>query len=93
MIKLDRIMLETPLKTRAVTMVTVSEVMESYHFEGGSLKGFCLKRPLAVAVATRKGVSAFNTDGEEMKIPEFFGRFPDAKPLLEKKPRKRRKQQ
>jgi hypothetical protein len=44
-------------------------------------------------VATRKGVSAFNTDGEEMEVPEFFGRFPDAKPLLEKRPRKRRKQQ
>jgi hypothetical protein len=44
-------------------------------------------------VATRKGVSAFNTDGEEMEIPEFFERFPDAKPLLEKRPKKRREQQ
>ena len=84
-------MAETALKTGTVTVVTVSEVTGSYRFENGSLRSFCLKRPLAVAVATRKGVSAFSIDGEEMEMPEFVERFPDAEPLLEKRPRKRRK--
>jgi hypothetical protein len=91
MIKQERIMVETPLKSRTVTIVTVSEVTGSYRFKDGSLRSFCLKRPLAVAVTTPKEVNAFSVDGEEMEIPEFIKRFPDAKPLLEKKSRKGRK--
>ena len=86
-------MVETPLKSRAVTMVTVSEVTGSYHFKDGSLKGFCLKRPLGLVLTIGKEMKAFSIDGQEMEIPDFVEKFPDTKPLFEKRPRTRRKQQ
>jgi hypothetical protein len=93
MIEQEIVVVETPLKTLTVTIVTVSKITGKYHFRDGSLSVFYLKRPLALAVATRKGVRAFNTDGKEMEIHEFVERFPGTKPLLEKRPRIGRKQQ
>jgi hypothetical protein len=93
MIKQERIVVEVPLRSRAVTVVTVSEVTGDYHFGDDDVSFYCFKRPVAVAVATREGVRAFDNDGEEMETAEFIGRFPDARPLLEKRLRARRKPQ
>ena len=87
MIEKTRIFTETSLKTRGVTMVTVSEVKGEYHYNDNSLGGYCTKYPIALAIITRNGVKAFSIDGEEIEIQDFVNKFPNTKPLLEKRPR------
>jgi hypothetical protein len=91
MIRKEEIVIETTLKTRTVTMVTVSEVKGNYHIRDGFVGFVCWKRPLALALVTPRGIRAFSTDGTEMEIPKFMERFPDTKLLLQERA-KRRKQ-
>ena len=85
MIRKEEIVIETTLKTRTVTMVTVSEVKGTYHIRDGFAGFVCWKRPLALALVTSRGIRAFSTDGTEMEIPKFMERFPDTKLLLQVK--------
>ena len=85
MIEKTRVLVETPLKTRGVTMVTVSEVKGNYHFNDNSLGGYCTKHPIALAIVTSKGVKAFAIDGNEMEMDDFVQKFPETRSLLEKK--------
>jgi len=89
MIERTSVLAETTLKMRGVTMITVSEVKGYYHFNDNSLGGYCTKQPIALALVTSKGVKAFNIDGETIEIQDFVNRFPNSKPLLEKRPRTR----
>ena len=91
MIERTSVLAETTLKMRGVTMVTVSEVKCNYQFNDNSLGGYCTKQPIALALVTSKGVKAFSLDGETIEIQDFVSRFPNSKPLLEKRPRKRKK--
>jgi hypothetical protein len=93
MIELQKIVVETPFKTRTATVITVSEVTSRCEITDDDYNVSGHKQPLAVAVAAGKGVRAFNIDGEEMEIQDFFEKYPDARPLLEKRPSRRRKQQ
>ena len=86
MMKKTRVLVETPLKTRGLIMVTVSEVKGNYHFNDKSLGGYCTKQPIALALVTSKGIKAFSIDGEEIKIQDFVNKFPNSKPLLENRP-------
>jgi hypothetical protein len=92
MIEKTRVLVETPLKTRGVTMVTVSEIKGNYHFNDNSLGGYCTKQPVALALVTREGVKAFAIDGNEMEIDDFIQEFPETRPLLGKKPSRRKDQ-
>jgi hypothetical protein len=90
MIERTRVLVETPLKTRSVTMVTVSEVKGEYHYNNNSLGGYCTKHPIALALLTSKGVKAFAIDGNEMEMDDFIKNFPETRPLLGKRPRRRK---
>jgi uncharacterized spore protein YtfJ len=90
MIERTKVLVETPLKTRGVTMITVSEVKGNYHFNDNALGGYCIKHPIALAIVTSKGVKAFAIDGNEMEINEFFQEFPETRPLLGIRPRRRK---
>lgn len=92
MIEQEKILVERPLKTRAVALVTVSGIKSRYSFKGSDYQISCLKDPVAVAVATGSGIKAFDIEGKELVLEDFYQKFPDTKRLLEKKPRKRRKQ-
>ena len=91
MIERTSVLTETTLKMRGVTIVTVSEVKGDYHFNDNSLGGYCTKQPIALALVTSKGVKAFSIDGETIEIQDFVNKFPNSKPLLEKRPRKSKK--
>jgi hypothetical protein len=91
MIERTSVLVETTLKMRGVTMVTVSEVKGNYHFNDNALGGYCTKQPIALAFVTSKGAKAFSIDGEEIEIQDFVSRFPNTKPLLKKRPRTRTK--
>ena len=85
MIEKTNIFVETPLKTRGITIVTVSEVNGEYYYNNNSLGGYCTKHPIALAILTSKGVKAFAVDGNEMEMDSFIHKFPQTRPLLEKR--------
>jgi pyocin large subunit-like protein len=89
MIERTNVLVETTLKMRGVTMVTVSEIKGNYHFNDNSLGGYCTKKPIALALITSKGVKAFSIDGETIEVQDFVNRFPNSKPLFDKRPQTR----
>lgn len=91
MIRQEKIVVEVPLEKLTVKLVTVSKVTGDYYLGESGLGAVCSKRPLALALATRKGLQAFGIDGTEIKIAEFVKRFPDTWPLLESRLINRRK--
>ena len=93
MIKQERIVVEMPLRRRAVSIITVSEVIGKYDFGGGSMEALCLKKPLGVVLKIGREEKAFSINGKEMEMADFVKKFPDSKTLLERRPTTRRKQQ
>ena len=88
MIRQEKIVVEVPLEKLMVKLVTVSEVRADYYLGENGLGTVFSKRPVALALATGKGLKAFNIDGSEIEVAEFVKRFSDTWPLLEKQIKK-----